>query len=166
MRTCLALLLTSSLVACSSGGAGTGGGGATPADPDRAASPADPVYKRLLLSLEILPAGAAGAPRAADAGDLQQVWIIMTDETGATERVDIGSYPGPCRDRSGELEGAAMDPLLGASCSGGEGVRLLVVQRDGNLVVLRALGEEGDELDHDEVQRVELPPGVPVSVDR
>ena len=43
-----------------------------------------------------------------------------------------------------------------------QGARLRVVRDRDQLVVLRAIGATGDDLDFDEERRIDLPPGVPV----
>jgi hypothetical protein len=118
------------------------------------------LYKRLVLSLELLPAGEAEA----DAGAMLELWLIETDETGSTKRVELGEMPGPCTVRKNP-PGVAMKPLFAVECTGGEGMRArLVYQRD-QLIVLRAPGATGDDFDLEEYQRVELPIGVRVLIE-
>lgn len=118
------------------------------------------LYKRLVLSLELLPAGA-GELRAPDAGGALTLWLIETDETGSTKRVELGELPGPCTVRKNP-PGVAMKPLFAIECTGGEGMRArLVYQRD-QLIMLRAPGVTGDDFDLEEAGRVELPIGVRV----
>lgn len=138
------------LVAC-------GGQRTQPADRDT--DDDEVMYKRLVLSLELLPPDRArGEP---DAGGDLVLWLIETNETGSTRRVDLGELPGPCT-VSRNPPGVAMKPLFALECTGGEGLRArLVYQRD-QLIVLRAPGLTGDELDFEESQRIELPIGVRV----
>ncbi|HYU14757.1 MAG TPA: hypothetical protein VEL05_01745 [Candidatus Acidoferrum sp.] len=116
-------------------------------------------YKRLVLSLELLPPG--GEEAEADASGTVSLWLIETDETGSTRRVDLGELPGPCTVRRNP-PGVALKPLFALDCSGGEGARVrLVYQRD-QLIMLRAPGLTGDDFDFEESQRVHLPVGVRV----
>lgn len=136
--------------------AGTSCGGS---EPPQASSNRDVLYKRLVLSLELLPA----APERGedDAGGVVDLWLVETDETGSTKRVDLGDLPGPCQVRRNP-PGVPMKPLFALECSGGEGMRArLVYQRD-QVIVLRAPGRSGDEFDFEESQRIDLPRGVRV----
>jgi hypothetical protein len=111
-----------------------------------------------VLTLELLPVEQR---RGIDAGASTGLWLIETDETGSTRRIDLGPVPGPCTVRRNP-PGVAMKPLYTLECTGGEGLRVrLVYQRD-QLIVLRAPGTSGDELDFEESQRVDLPIGVRV----
>jgi hypothetical protein len=147
----VAIIAGAALVSCggsraprSDGEANDGSGAAVP-------------YKRLMLSLELL----AGGSERMDAGGSLALWLIETDETGSTRRVDLGELPGPCAVRRNP-PGVAMKPLFAIECTGGEGLRArLVYQRD-QLIVLRAPGVSGDELDFEESQRIDLPIGVRV----
>ncbi|HWM86846.1 MAG TPA: hypothetical protein VNO33_13430 [Kofleriaceae bacterium] len=117
------------------------------------------MYRRLVLSLELLPT----PPRRGeeDAGGSLDLWLIETDETGSTKRVDLGQLPGPCTVRKNP-PGVAMKPLFALECTGGAGLRArLVYQRD-QLIVLRAPGVTGDDFDLEESHRVSLPIGVRV----
>jgi hypothetical protein len=117
------------------------------------------LHKRLVLSLELLPAGVGGS--SPDAGGALALWLIETDETGSTRRVELGELPGPCNVRRSP-PGVAMKPLFAIECTGGEGMRArLVYQRD-QLIMLRAPGVTGDDFDLEESARIELPIGVRV----
>jgi hypothetical protein len=142
-------LLLAALIAC----------GGQRGQPAERATDDEVHYKRLVLSLELLPPDRArGEP---DAGGDLVLWLVETDETGSTRRVDLGELPGPCN-VSRNPPGVAMKPLFALECTGGEGLRArLVYQRD-QLIVLRAPGLSGDELDFEESQRIELPIGVRV----
>lgn len=130
-------------------------GGSPP--PARSRTPV--LYKRLVLSLELLPSAPARGEE--DAGGKLDLWLIETDETGSTRRVDLGDLPGPCQVRRNP-PGVPMKPLFALECTGGDGMRVrLVYQRD-QIIVLRAPGPDGDELDFEESQRIDMPRGVRV----
>lgn len=135
--------------------------GGSRAPSEREPEPSRPLYKRLVLSLELLPiTNRRGEPDAGSASPVG-LWLIETDETGSTRRVDLGELPGPCIIQRNP-PGVPMKPFFTLECSGGAGMRVrLVYQRD-VLIVLRAPGVQGDELDFEEAQRVELPIGVRV----
>lgn len=154
----LALAMAAAALGCSGGGAPAAGGGDTSGAGGSGGPPA--LAKKVVLALEILP---GAGPDEIDAGGAERIELVQTDETGSTERSDLGTYPGPCRDVSAELAGAPMDPLLGIVCTGGEGLRLRLVRHGTDLVVLRALGATGDDLDFDEIRRIPLPPGAAVT---
>jgi hypothetical protein len=136
-----------------------GGSGPPRGDEGGDDGPGAAPYKRLVLSLELLP--VEQRRREVDAGGGTGLWLIETDETGSTKRVDLGQVPGPCTVRRNP-PGVAMKPLFTLECTGGDGQRVrLVYQRD-QLIVLRAPGTSGDELDFEESQRVVLPIGVRV----
>jgi hypothetical protein len=133
-------------------------GGRRAPPPDESAGD-EVMYKRLVLSLELLPAERRRGE--ADAGSTVALWLVETDETGSTRRVDLGELPGPCTIMRNP-RGMAMKPLFALECTGGGGLRArLVYQRD-QLIVLRAPGLSGDELDFEEAQRIDLPIGVRV----
>ena len=134
-------------------------GGQSP-EVDEGGSTADQVlYKRLVLSLELLPSEPERGED--DAGGRVDLWLIETDETGSTKRVDLGQLPGPCQVRRNP-PGVPMKPLFALECTGGEGARVRVVYQRDQVIVLRAPGARGDELDFEEYQRIDLPRGLRV----
>ncbi|HTE49348.1 MAG TPA: hypothetical protein VK698_00635 [Kofleriaceae bacterium] len=135
--------------------------GGSRAPTDEAESDRRPLYKRLVLSLELLPVASRSGDADAGAGGPVALWLIETDETGSTKRVDLGQLPGPCTMQRNP-PGVPMKPFFTLECTGGAGTRVrLVYQRD-QLIVLRAPGVQGDELDFEEAQRVDMPIGVRV----
>lgn len=135
-------------------------GGQHSLEADEGGSNADQVlYKRLVLSLELLPSEPERGED--DAGGRIDLWLIETDETGSTKRVDLGELPGPCQVRRNP-PGVPMKPLFALECTGGEGARARVVYQRDQVIVLRAPGASGDELDFEEYQRIDLPRGVRV----
>lgn len=128
---------------------------------EREPEPSRPLYKRLVLSLELLPiASERGQPDAGSASPVR-LWLIETDETGSTRRVDLGELPGPCIVQRNP-PAVPMKPFFTLECSGGAGARVRLVHQKDELILLRAPGVQGDELDFEEAQRVELPIGVRV----
>ncbi len=135
--------------------------GSSRAPTEREPEPTRPLYKRLVLSLELLAVAAErGDPDAGSAAPVQ-LWLIETDETGSTRRVDLGELPGPCTIQRNP-PGVPMKPFFTLECSGGGGMRVRLVHQKEELILLRAPGVQGDELDFEEAQRVELPIGVRV----
>lgn len=117
------------------------------------------LYKRLVLSLELLP--VAPESDEDDPGAALALWLIQTDETGSTKRVELGGLPGPCTVRRNP-PGVAMKPLFAIECTGGEGARARLVYLRDQLIMLRAPGVAGDDFDLEESGRIELPIGVRV----
>lgn len=146
------LVATAALAACAACG-----GQSPEADEGNQVEPV--LYKRLVLSLELLPSAPERGEE--DAGGRVDLWLIETDETGSTKRIDLGQLPGPCQVRRNP-PGVPMKPRFAIECTGGEGARVrLVYQRD-QVIVLSAPGASGDELDFEERQRIDLPRGVRV----
>lgn len=151
-RVFLSLIAPSAIAAC------VACGGQSPeADEGNKVEPV--LYKRLVLSLELLPS----APERGedDSGGRIDLWLIETDETGSTKRFDLGQQPGPCQVRRNP-PGVPMKPLFALECTGGEGARVRVVYQRDQVIVLRAPGASGDEMDFEESQRIDLPRGVRV----
>lgn len=143
--------------ACSGGSSeDTGsGGGATQGTPRRA--------KFVQLSLEILP---GSGPDEIDAGGLEEITLILTDETGSTRRISLGEYPGPCEDVSHRDRKTPMKPLLSVVCRGGEGLRIRLLQKDRKVVLFRAPGIQGDDFDFDEFHEYEMPRGAAITTEQ
>lgn len=149
------LLVLAAAISCAcSGGssedAGSGGAGAQ-GKPRKA--------KFVNLSLEILP---GSGPDEIDAGGLEEITLIITNETGSTRRVSIGEYPGPCEDISHRDKKSPMKPVLSAVCRGGEGLRIRLLQKNRKIVLFRAPGIEGDDFDFDEFHEYEMPKGAAI----
>ncbi len=115
------------------------------------------------LSLEILP---GSGPDEIDAGGLEEITLILTDETGSTRRISIGEYPGPCEDVTQRDRKTPMKPILSAICRGGEGLRLRLLQKDRKVVLFRATGLEGDDFDFDEFHEYEMPKGAAITTEQ
>jgi|SRR6185503_7650283 len=153
----LLVLAAAITCACSSsqdkgGGSGAGSGG-------------DPPHKSkyVNLSLEILP---ASGPDEIDAGGLEEITLVVTDETGSTRRISIGEYPGPCEDVTHRDRDTPMKPLLSAICKGGEGLRIRLLQKNRKVVLFRAIGIQGDDFDFDEFHEYDMPRGAAITTEQ
>jgi hypothetical protein len=143
---------------CSGGSSkdtGSGGGAGRGGKPLRA--------KFVNLSLEILP---ASGPDEIDAGGLEEITLIITDETGSTRRIAIGEYPGPCEDVSHRDRKSPMKPILSALCRGGEGLRIRLLQKNRKIVLYRAPGVQGDDFDFDEFHEYDMPKGAAITTEQ
>lgn len=153
----LLVLAAAITCACSSSQDKDGGSGSGSGDgPKRRA-------KYVNLSLEILP---ASGPGEIDAGGLEEITLIVTDETGSTRRVSIGEYPGPCEDVTHRDRKTPMKPLLSAICRGGEGLRIRLLQKNRKVVLFRAIGIEGDDFDFDEFHEYDMPRGAAITTEQ
>jgi len=153
----LLVLAAAITCACSSsqdkgGRSGAGSGG----DPPRKS-------KYVNLSLEILP---ASGPDEIDAGGLEEITLVVTDETGSTRRISIGEYPGPCEDVTHRDRDTPMKPLLSAICKGGEGLRIRLLQKNRKVVLFRAIGIQGDDFDFDEFHEYDMPRGAAITTEQ
>jgi hypothetical protein len=130
-----------------SGGAAAGSGGTSTRG------------KFVNLSLEILP---GSGPDEIDAGGLMEITLIVENETGSTQRISLGEYPGPCEDITHRDRKSPMKPMLSALCRGGEGIRLRLLQKNRKIVLFRAPGIEGDDFDFDEFHEYDMPKGAAI----
>jgi hypothetical protein len=151
----LLVLAAAITCACSSSQDKGGGSGAGSSPPRRA--------KYVNLSLEILP---ASGPDEIDAGGLEEITLIVTDETGSTRRISIGEYPGPCEDVTHRDRNTPMKPLLSAICKGGEGLRIRLLQKNRKVVLFRAIGIQGDDFDFDEFHEYDMPRGAAITTEQ
>jgi hypothetical protein len=118
-----------------------------------------PPRRVLHLAIEVEPVEQATPPRS-------RVDLVTTDQTGATDRTEIGEFAGSCAETSAAHRADAMRPLLSVDCSGGDPEMLLrFVHRGSELIVLRARLFAGEEPSYDEHTRIPLPTGVPVRTD-
>jgi hypothetical protein len=155
MRTLL--VVVAAAVACSGGSSSEKGGAAAAGDqqPHKA--------KYVNLSLEILP---ASGPDEIDAGGLEEITLIITDETGSTRRISLGEYPGPCEDVTHKDRTTPMKPILSAICKGGEGLRIRLLQKNRKIVLFRAAGIQGDDFDFDEFHEYDMPKGAAITTEQ
>lgn len=140
------------------GGGGVGGGGG---DAEIDAGQQAPALKKVLhlsVEMEIVDPDADPIQTAVD--------LVMTNETGANDRTEIGEFTGNCTDTSAQHLNDPMNPILSVDCSGADpGIALRFVHRNSEIIVLRAKVYEGEELSFDEHQRVALPEAVPIKTD-
>ena len=153
----LVVLVAALASACSGGSSEDTGGAAAGArgKPHKA--------KFVNLSLEILP---GSGPDEIDAGGLEEITLIITNETGSTRRLSIGEYPGPCEDVSHRDKKSPMKPILSAVCRGGEGLRIRLLQKNRKIVLFRAPGVEGDDFDFDEFHEYDMPKGAAITTEQ
>ena len=153
----LVVLAAALASACSGGSSEDTGGAAAGArgKPHKA--------KFVNLSLEILP---GSGPDEIDAGGLEEITLIITNETGSTRRLSIGEYPGPCEDVSHRDKKSPMKPILSAVCRGGEGLRIRLLQKNRKIVLFRAPGVEGDDFDFDEFHEYDMPKGAAITTEQ
>lgn len=132
--------------------AGCGGGGSGGAD-----EPEGP--RRVVhLAIETSEVPDANPPRG-------RVDLVMTDHTGASDRVEIGEFPGPCEDTSASHLSDPMSPILSVDCTGEGGIALRFVHRGPEVIVLRARHYEGEEQTFDEHTRIGVPSNAIVKTD-
>jgi hypothetical protein len=151
------LLVLAAAVTCAcSGGSSSEKGSSGGGDKPRKA-------KYVNLSLEILP---ASGPDEIDAGGLEEITLIVTDETGSTRRISLGEYPGPCEDVTHKDRNTPMKPILSAICKGGEGLRIRLLQKNRKVVMFRAAGLQGDDFDFDEFHEYDMPRGAAITTEQ
>ena len=141
------------------GGSG-GGSGPNDAGSGAVASDAGAIVRRALhvrLELLVTPDEIPAKTR---------VDLIMTDETGRTERVGLGEFTGTCTDVTEQNKSGPMTPIVSYDClHDGRGTLLRLVARLGHIIVLRARVDAGEEPLFDEHKRVPVPTGVPIVTD-
>jgi hypothetical protein len=153
------VVLAAALACACSGGSSKDNAGAGGAGKDGTPRKA----KFVNLSLEILP---ASGPDEIDAGGLEEITLVITDETGSTRRISIGEYAGPCQDVSHRDKKTPMKPILSAVCRGGEGLRIRLLQKNRKIVLFRAPGIQGDDFDFDEFHEYEMPKGAAITTEQ
>jgi hypothetical protein len=116
---------------------------------------------------------------ATETEPLSRVDLVSTDETGASDRVEIGAFDGVCKDTSALHRQDAMKPILSFDCAGWESspgssapvapvskvVQFRFVHRGSELIVLRGRAFEEEEISFDEHTRIPLPSNVPIKTD-
>ena len=111
--------------------------------------------KKVALSWGITPAG-----------DSSDVYLALTDETGAVASHPIGRYRGTC---AVAAPSAGMSALTAVKCTyGGTGTELHAVLQGGDtIIVLSLVVDEGvapDPMARQEVTRIKIPLGAAVEV--
>jgi hypothetical protein len=142
----VAFALSAACPAGKQGGSTTGSGTTEPALPP----------KKLLVSWGIT-----------QEGELADIFLATTDETGKQVSHQVGRYKGKC-DRIAPAK--EMNALTGVACvTGGGGTELHAVQRGDEIVVVQmgtTPGVAPDPMGREEVTRVKVPVGVAVEVAR
>jgi len=143
-RSMIALVAAALLAACPAGGKGPAGSGSS------AALPA----KKLQLSWGI-----------SQEGDLSDIYLATTDETGKQVSHQVGRYKGKCETFVPAKE---MNALTGVSCvTGGGGTEIHAVHRADEIVIVQlgtTPGVAPDPMAREEVTRVKIPVGIAVEV--
>jgi hypothetical protein len=110
--------------------------------------------KKLLLSWGI-----------AQEGELADIYLATTDETGKQVSHQVGRYKGKCSKITPAKE---MTALTGVACvTGGGGTELHAVRRADEIVIVQlgtTPGVAPDPMAREEVKTVKVPPGVAVEV--
>jgi len=142
----LALPLVLALAACSGSAKKDtttgGGGGGTPI-----------IAKRVTLSWGVTPQG-----------EMADLFLQTTDETGAQVSHGLGRWKGTCQ----KVEPApAMNALIALDCrTGATGTQLQAVQHGGDEIVIMKLGiDDGviaDPMSREEVKRIKVPLGAKI----
>ena len=110
--------------------------------------------KKLLLSWGITPEG-----------ELADIYLATTDETGKQVSHQVGRYKGKCSKITPAKE---MNALTGVACvTGGGGTELHAVHRADEIVIVQlgtTPGVAPDPMAREEVKSVKIPTGVAVEV--
>lgn len=156
-RLMIALAACALTAACPAGkqGGTTGTTGTTDGAGTGTASQRSAVLaKKLLLSWGITPEG-----------ELADIYLATTDETGKQVSHQVGRYKGKCSKITPAKE---MNALTGVACvTGGGGTELHAVRRADEIVVVQlgtAPGVAPDPMAREEVKSVKVPTGVAVEV--
>jgi len=103
----------------------------------------------------------------APVGEMADIYLATTDETGGQRSHSIGRYKGTCSVFAPQQD---MNAITGVQCkAGGGGTELhLVVQGGEELIVLQMPFTEGapqDPMNRKEITRVKVPRGISITVD-
>jgi hypothetical protein len=145
-RSMIALVVCALIAACPAG---------KPSGPAGSGSSVSALQpKKMLLSWGITPQG-----------ELADIYLAVTDETGKQVSHQIGRYKGKCDRITPARE---MNALTGVACvTGGGGTELHAVRRADEIVVVvmgTTPGVAPDPMAREEVSRVAVPTGVAVEV--
>jgi len=89
----------------------------------------------------------------------QAVGLLNTDETGASQLIDLGTFVGACQSTARP----DAEALYVVDCREGErGTRLRLIRRRDQLIVLRSELGGGEEEDYEIHRQIELRPGVTI----
>ena len=98
-------------------------------------------------------------------GDMTEVFLAITDETGKQVSHPVGKYKGKCEKSTPAKE---MNALTGAACTtGGGGTELHAVVQNNNVIVLQMGTQPGktpDPMAREQVTSINFPLGAAVEV--
>lgn len=101
----------------------------------------------------------------AQGGDSSDVFLQVTDETGAQVSYPAGTYPGTCKQIVPALE---MHVAMAVQCTfGATGWQIQAAVREDQVIVLKLHADQGataDPMSREEVTRVKAPPGAAIEV--
>ena len=151
-RLLMSLVLIASLTAACSGGKKTSSSSTAPSSAGTGSGTAI-LVKKIVLSWGITPKG-----------ELAEIFLATTDETGKQVSHSVGTYKGTCTPFKPPAETSA---ITGVSCvTGGGGTELHAVVQGGEEIVVLSVGtEEGrapDPMARKEVTRIKIPLGIAV----
>lgn len=97
-------------------------------------------------------------------GDMADLYLQTTDETGAQVSHELGRWKGTC---AVATAAAGMNALIAVDCrTGGTGTELQAVQHGGDEIIVMKLGiDEGvapDPMAREEVKRIKIPLGAKI----
>jgi hypothetical protein len=142
------LLMSLVLIAACSGGKKS----SSKPDPGSGSGPAI-LAKKIVLSWGITPKG-----------ELAEIYLATTDETGKQVSHSVGAYKGTC---VAFKPGADMNAITGVKCTtGGGGTEIHAVVQGGEEIIVLQGGTDGDRppdpMARTEVTRVKIPLGIAV----
>jgi len=101
------------------------------------------------------------------AGEMADLYLALTDETGRVASHSLGRYKGTC---AVTAPSAGMNALTAVTCrTGGTGTELHVVTQGGDTIIVLQMGiDEGvtpDPMSRQEVKRIKIPLGAAIEVE-
>jgi hypothetical protein len=101
------------------------------------------------------------------AGEMADLYLALTDETGRVASHQLGRYKGSCSVTS---PSPGMNALTAVTCrTGGTGTELHVVTQGGDTIIVLQMGvDEGvapDPMSRQEVKRIRVPLGAAIEVE-
>jgi hypothetical protein len=131
--------------------------------PKNAPAPATPAAGSGSDVVAVLVKKIAVGFQASKAGAKSEVFLTVTDETGAASSRSVGTYPGECAVIGARPD---FDAISAIRCKqGAAGTELQAVARNGEVIVVRLPADEGvkqDPMARDEVMRITAPVGAKI----
>lgn len=108
------------------------------------------LIKKTVVSWGFSPAGANS-----------EVFLALTDETGAQVSHPVGSYPGKCEKITAAKE---MNAIIASKCApeGMAGVEIHAVKQNSEIIVLKMSAATADPMAREEVKRVAITLGAAI----